>query len=378
MLAAPPLSLYIHMPWCVRKCPYCDFNSHHKPDEFPEKAYIERLCEQAKQVSHLAKGREIVSIFIGGGTPNLMSPDSYQQLFDILKQHYVFSDSIEITMEANPGAQEHHDFKAFRATGINRLSLGAQSFSDQQLKVLGRIHSSDEIIKAYHDARAGGFDNINIDIMHGLINQTVEQGLTDLQQAIDLKPNHISWYQLTLEPNTVFAKKPPPTSSIDTIDEMEQQGFALLKQYGYVHYEVSAFAQANQLCQHNLNYWQFGDYIGLGAGAHGKITDVSKQTIYRTTHYKRPETYMQSDKDFATFKAIAASDLAFEFMLNALRLYQAISFELFSQRTGLAKANIENILQDLQQQQFITLKPDTFELTPLGHRYLNDVVSSFL
>lgn len=344
----------------------------------PEAEYVARLCEQAKQASHFAQERKIISIFIGGGTPNLITPSSYETLLTCLKQHYRFAEDIEITMEANPGAQEHHDFKAFRETGINRLSLGAQSFSDAQLKALGRIHQADDISKVYDNARAGGFDNINIDLMHGLVEQTITEGLLDLQTAIDLKPNHISWYQLTLEPNTVFAKKPPKTTSHEEIAIMEEQGFDLLQTHGYEHYEVSAFAQNNKQCQHNLNYWQFGDYIGLGAGAHGKMTDLKSNKILRTTHFNRPETYLTSHKVFATIKVVPSEELAFEFMLNALRLYKKISYSLFMERTGLPIKHIEYILSDLQKQNLIHHNEHYFALTDLGKQYLNDVVSSFL
>jgi putative oxygen-independent coproporphyrinogen III oxidase len=348
------------------------------PEDFPEKNYIARLCEQAQQVSHLAKDREIISIFIGGGTPNLMSPESYEKLFAVLKNAYAFSDTIEITMEANPGAHEHHDFSAFLQTGINRLSLGAQSFSDTQLAALGRIHSAEEIKNAFQSARLSGFANTNIDIMHALIEQTTQEALHDLQQAIDLNPDHISWYQLTLEPNTVFAKKPPKTSTIDEIIEMEEMGFNLLNNHGYSQYEVSAFSKEGRQCKHNLNYWQFGDYVGLGAGAHGKITDIHQQTIFRTTHFNRPETYMQSQKDFATFEMIKPDELAFEFMLNALRLNGAVSFDLFTQRTGLANSHIEPILAKLEKKNLIKIYPTCFELSLLGKNYLNDVVTEFL
>ena len=348
------------------------------PEEFPEEKYIARLCQQAQQVSHLAKDREIISIFIGGGTPNLMSPESYDKLFSALKNNYSFCNNIEITMEANPGAHEHQDFSAFLQTGIHRLSLGAQSFSDTQLKALGRIHSADEIKKAYHAARNGGFDNMNIDIMHGLIHQTIEEGLDDLQHAIDLNPDHISWYQLTLEPNTVFAKKPPKTSSIDDIIEMEEKGFELLQKHGYAQYEVSAFSKQGRQCKHNVNYWQFGDYIGLGAGAHGKTTDAHQQKIFRSTHFNRPDTYMESKNDFATFEMIKQDELAFEFMLNALRLNRSVSFDLFQERTGLALTCIEPILAKLEHDNLIQIHQANFELTSLGKNYLNDVISGFL
>ena len=377
MLSNPPLSLYIHMPWCVRKCPYCDFNSHTQPTIIPEQLYIDRLCQQAKQIA-ASHSRPLNSIFIGGGTPNLISPKGYSVLMDTLTQCFTFTDGIEITMEANPGVIENQDFAAYRQTGINRLSIGAQSFSDEQLKNLGRIHSAKHIQTTYDNARKAGFENINIDIMHGLINQTIAEGLFDLQQAINLQPNHISWYQLTLEPNTVFAKKPPNIATDDDIFAMEKEGFALLQNHQYQHYEVSAFGKPNQHSQHNMNYWQFGDYIGLGAGAHGKITDLQNNLIYRTTHYKRPETYMQSDHIYATQTFIPAEDLAFEFMLNALRLNQPISFDLFEQRTGLPISTLEKHLSSLINKQFITMDRNSFSLTSLGRRYLNDVIAEFL
>jgi oxygen-independent coproporphyrinogen-3 oxidase len=377
-LKNPPLSLYIHMPWCIRKCPYCDFNSHQKPAQMPEEQYIERLCEQAKLASSLAKDREIISIFIGGGTPNLISPKSYHQLFNRLKNEYQLSSTVEITMEANPGAHEHHDWGAFLQTGINRLSLGAQSFSDTQLQALGRIHSAENIKQAYATARQSGFVNINIDLMHALIHQSVPEALDDLQQAIQLNPEHISWYQLTLEPNTVFAKNPPKTSSIDDIVDMEEKGVPLLNQQGYAQYEVSAFCKKDKQCRHNVNYWQFGDYLGLGAGAHGKITQIDDNKIFRTTHFNRPETFIESQKTFATFEMIKENELAFEFMLNALRLEHSVSFDLFEERTGLALATIEPTLNKLHHQDLLTIHKHSFALTLLGKRYRNDVISAFL
>jgi oxygen-independent coproporphyrinogen-3 oxidase len=366
------------MPWCIKKCPYCDFNSHTKPQSIPETAYIERLILQAKETAYLSFGRSIQSIFIGGGTPNLISPDGYKHLLEELGQHYNFADNIEITMEANPGAQEQHDFKGYREAGINRISLGAQSFDDKQLLKLGRIHSSEHIKRCFIAAREAGFDNINIDVMYGLVEQTTQQALDDLKQAIALQPNHISWYQLTLEPNTYFAKYPPKVASVDAILEIEIYGRLLLKECGYEQYEVSAYAKPNQQCRHNLNYWLFGDYIGLGAGAHGKVTNLDMQQIVRTTHYKMPESYLSRKETYATTEVIATDQLPFEFMLNACRLQQAISFELFEQRTGLSQQIIKKQLNQFSHENLIAYDQDQFCLTDTGHRYLNDVISCFL
>lgn len=276
MLALPPLSLYIHFPWCIRKCPYCDFNSHTLLTELPEKNYINSLLVDLEQDLDKVQDRPIASIFMGGGTPSLFSPEALNYLLVELSKRLAFSDAIEITLEANPGTVEYQRFWGYREAGINRLSLGIQSFSTEKLKCLGRIHDGDEAIKAVHAAKKAGFTNINLDLMHGLPKQSVIEGLEDLQIAFSLEPTHISWYQLTIEPNTEFYQQPPQLPLEETMGELQERGEEIFREKAYRHYEISAFSKDGYNCLHNRNYWQFGDYIGIGAGAHSKITDSKK------------------------------------------------------------------------------------------------------
>ena len=297
MLSLPPLSLYIHVPWCVRKCPYCDFNSHESKGELPEQQYIETLLEDLKADSSYIQGRKIHSIFIGGGTPSLFSAEAYQRLFEEIQTLVPFADNIEITLEANPGTVEQGRFAEYRRIGINRLSIGIQSFDAEKLEALGRIHSNDEAIHAAEQAREAGFDNFNLDLMFGLPEQSTREALNDLKTAITLKPAHISWYQLTLEPNTVFHRYPPALPEDDLIFTMQETGQALLASHGYQHYETSAYTKEGHACQHNLNYWRFGDYLGIGAGAHGKITLPEQNQIIRTRKSRQPDHYLnETDK----------------------------------------------------------------------------------
>lgn len=273
----PPLSLYIHTPWCIHKCPYCDFNSHALRGQLPEEEYIHALLSDFKSQQYLIQNRSIQTVFIGGGTPSLFSASSYKLLFKELRAMTPFDNEIEITLEANPGTIEQDRFAAYRECGINRLSIGVQSFQNEKLKQLQRIHSSEQAIKAINHCREVGFDNVNIDLMFGLPNQTINDGLSDLLTAISLNPSHLSWYQLTLEPHTAFHQNPPVLPADETIWELQQQGQQLLKENAFIQYEISAYAKTNRACRHNLNYWEFGDYIGIGAGAHGKITDINSK-----------------------------------------------------------------------------------------------------
>ncbi|NOZ38357.1 MAG: radical SAM family heme chaperone HemW, partial [Gammaproteobacteria bacterium] len=313
----PPLSLYIHFPWCVRKCPYCDFNSHAVKDHIPEAEYINALIADLEQELPLVWGRPISSIFLGGGTPSLFSPEALDKLFSALRARLTFTADIEITMEANPGAIERQRFNEYRAVGINRLSIGIQSFNDQHLEKLGRIHNRRDAYNAAEAAHAAGLNNFNLDLMFALPQQTLAQALSDLDEAMALEPAHISWYQLTIEPNTLFHQQPPMLPSDDHSWEMQQQGKEKLAAAGYTQYEVSAYARDTQ-CQHNLNYWHFGDYLGIGAGAHGKITRADTQTIQRHWKIKQPAAYIEhaaNEKRLSGTQILSENDASLEFMM---------------------------------------------------------------
>lgn len=372
-----PLSLYIHVPWCVRKCPYCDFNSH-ESRHIPEAEYVAALLQDLKQDAALAQGRQIQTIFIGGGTPSLFSADSYTQLLQQIHQIIPIAKDAEITLEANPGTFEYKKFAGFHNAGINRLSIGVQSFADDQLKALGRIHNPTEAIDAITAARAVGFEKLNIDLMHGLPGQTVTQALADLQQAIALRPTHLSWYQLTIEPNTVFYSKPPTLPDDDALGDIEEAGFALLAEQGFQRYETSAFARAGFQCEHNLNYWRFGDYLAIGAGAHGKITDLQQGSITRYQKTRRPDDYLASDKTFtAKRNQVSAQDLPFEFFMNTLRLHQPIPKTLFNERTFLNADAVQDSVQQAQAQQLLTETDTHWQTTELGQRFLNTLLNLF-
>lgn len=372
-----PLSLYIHIPWCIRKCPYCDFNSHKSPDVLPEQQYVDALIQDFEHDLANFPGRTLNSIFIGGGTPSLFSAAAYDTLFNAINSRLAFADDIEITLEANPGTVEQQRFNDYRALGINRLSLGIQSFNPRHLKALGRIHDDKQAYRAIDAARSAGFDNINIDIMHGLPGQTPEEGLNDLRTAINHQPEHLSWYQLTIEPNTVFYKTQPTLPNDDDLGILEEEGFKLLEHNQYERYEISAFCKKNKPSKHNLNYWLFGDYYGIGAGAHGKLT--SPDGIHRTRKYKQPHDYLNPDKSFlAATEQVSPNDVLFEFMLNATRLQHPIANTLFAERTGLRfDALLPGILQ-AQSKGLITLSKTHWHITPFGRRYTNDLQGLFL
>ncbi len=377
-----PLALYVHLPWCVRKCPYCDFNSHEAGhNALKEKAYTQALIRDLDTELPRIWGRKVSSIFIGGGTPSLFSATVLEQLMADLRARLNFYPDIEITLEANPGTAEAEKFHAFRELGINRLSIGVQSFADEKLKRLGRIHDAAEAHAAIRMAQAAGFNEINIDLMFGLPDQTIEQALSDLQTAIAHKPQHISWYQLTLEPNTVFYSKPPVLPEDDLIWDMQQQGQALLAQHGYEQYEISAYAKPGHRCAHNLNYWQFGDYVGIGAGAHGKITDVTAGAITRTARHRIPERYMElagTEAATAERKTLAQEDITLEFMMNVLRLKDGVSPSIFMQRTGLPINTVQNQLQEAEARGLIEWNISSLKPTEQGQRYLNDLLQLFM
>jgi putative oxygen-independent coproporphyrinogen III oxidase len=321
--------------------------------------------------------REIYSIFMGGGTPSLFSPESIERLLRALQNLIAFKNNIEITLEANPGTVEQSRFRGFHEAGINRLSVGVQSFDKEKLKQLGRIHDDEMAVRAIEALKKAGFDNFNIDLMHGLPHQTVEDALSDIQRAIALSPPHLSWYQLTLEPNTPFYHQPPPLPSEKKLADIEEKGLALIKQ-SYQHYEVSAYCKENFHCRHNLNYWEFGDYVGIGAGAHGKITEINSQKIYRTTKKKHPKDYLSAEDFLTEKKAIPSQTLPFEFMLNALRLQKAIPWQLFEERTFCDRKMLMCIFEQLRHKKLAEFNESSFTLTPLGHQFLNDVLQGFM
>ena len=380
-MTAPPLSLYVHLPWCVRKCPYCDFNSHGAPDGAPTTRYVEALLQDLEAEAPRAAGREVETVFLGGGTPSLFSPEEIARLLEGVATYLNLGDDAEITMEANPGAVEFGSPRGYRDAGVNRLSLGAQSFDDDMLGRLGRIHGSDDIVRAYEQAVAGGFDNINIDLMHGLPGQTVASADADLHAAIQLGPGHISWYQLTLEPNTVFHARPPEDLPGDeTIWAIQDAGAARLSEAGYEQYEVSAWARDHRRCRHNVNYWLFGDYLAIGAGAHGKITD--NQRVIRYHKPLNPRQYMQAVEagDLGPApKSLDKDDLVFEFMLNALRLVDGFDERLFMTRTGLGAGLLATAAGEAMAKGLLERTDDgVWRPTSLGRRFLNDLQAGFL
>ncbi len=385
LLTNPPLSLYIHIPWCIRKCPYCDFNSHGIKqlgglDDIPEQAYIDRLLLDLEQELPLVWGRRLHSIFIGGGTPSLFSAEGMDRLISGVRARIPFEGDIEITMEANPGTFEAERFAGFRQAGINRLSIGVQSFNARHLELLGRVHNPEQAIAAAEFAHQAGFRSFNLDLMHGLPDQTTEQALSDLQTAINLKPQHISWYQLTIEPNTLFYQQPPTLPVDDTLWSIQDEGQALLRQHGYGQYEISAFAKEPQFrSQHNLNYWQFGDYLGIGAGAHGKITRLDLNQVQRTTKSRHPKDYLQKTvTEVRTSHPIPEHEIPFEFMLNALRLLDGVPTAYFEQRGGLMLTDIQPAIDQAVEDGLLHITRDRIQPTEKGTLFLNELLQRFI
>jgi len=376
----PPLSLYIHTPWCVQKCPYCDFNSHQLKKPIPEDDYIECLLRDLEQEMPSVWGRQLSSIFIGGGTPSLFSPQSFDRLFSGVRALLPFHADMEITMEANPGTVEAEKFKGFFDAGINRISIGVQSFDNHFLQSLGRIHDGDEALRAFEIARNAGFNNINLDLMYALPNQTIAQALDDLTIATQLAPEHLSWYQLTLEPNTLFYHQPPPLPDDEAVCDIAEQGLALLSSTGYQRYEVSAYSREGQFpSAHNLNYWQFGDYLGIGAGAHGKITRADNQTITRISKRRNPKDYLNPDKSFIdTSRQIPPAEFPLEFMMNAMRLKNGIDESLFFKTTGLLLGQIEPALAQAENAGFLERTESRLRPSPNGYQFLNELLECFM
>ncbi|UTW10572.1 radical SAM family heme chaperone HemW [Marinobacterium rhizophilum] len=377
-LQLPPLSLYIHIPWCVRKCPYCDFNSHAARGELPEDAYVAALLEDLETELADVQGRSIDTIFIGGGTPSLFSAAAIKRILEGVAARTPLSAQAEITMEANPGTFEQERFAGFLAAGVNRLSIGIQSFSDAQLKALGRIHSADEAYRAVASARAMGFDNINLDLMHGLPQQDLAGAMLDLDTALSLQPEHLSWYQLTIEPNTEFNARPPSLPVDELLWEIQEQGQDKLAAAGFAQYEVSAYARDGRQAAHNLNYWAFGDYIGIGAGAHGKLTRPADNQIMRRWKQRQPTAYMDAARRLGGENAIARDELAFEFMLNALRLVDGVPVQLLQARAGLSPESIRLQLDRAVQQGLLQADPAHIRPTRQGRLFLNNLLEMFL
>jgi len=375
----PPLSLYIHIPWCVKKCPYCDFNSHEARTELPEPEYINALLLDLEQELPAVWGRRISSIFIGGGTPSLFAPESIFKLLSEIRSRLNLLPDCEITLEANPGSLELARFKDFRQAGINRLSIGIQSFHDDSLRALGRIHDSKQAIRAAEIASTAGFNSFNLDLMFGLPNQTIEQADSDIKQAIALAPQHISLYQLTIEKNTYFYTKPPALPAHDDLANMQEVLQQHLSRAAYRQYEVSAYASAGYTCKHNLNYWQFGDYLGIGAGAHGKISD--HESITRSWKIKHPQTYMDNvstDQRIGGSTKLKRQDLASEFMMNALRLSDGFDPKLFTERTGITIVDIRDQLKQAELKKLITWSTEKIKPTELGRKFLDDLLLIFM
>ncbi|PMR74703.1 radical SAM family heme chaperone HemW [Billgrantia endophytica] len=380
----PPLALYVHVPWCVRKCPYCDFNSHGVGHgaELPEAEYLSALISDLDADLALAGERELVSLFIGGGTPSLMSADFYSNLFEALSDRLALAPDIEITLEANPGTLEHGRFSAYRSAGINRLSLGVQSFQDAQLKVLGRIHSGDDAHSAVAEARRAGFDNINLDLMHGLPGQTPELALADLERALALSPEHLSWYQLTLEPNTEFHSHPPELPDEEILWDIQDLGHERLEAAGLARYEISAYARHGRRSRHNLNYWRFGDYLGIGAGAHGKLSvsgSDGKLHIERRWKTRQPASYLRRASDPRGFVAggtvVTEDELPLEFAMNALRLVQGVPMTDWPSHTGLPLQRLEARLVDAREKGLLVEDVQRLQASPRGLLFLNELLA---
>ncbi|WP_438864264.1 radical SAM family heme chaperone HemW [Neptunicella sp.] len=373
----PPLSLYIHIPWCVQKCPYCDFNSHGQKSALPEQEYIAHLLDDLAEDAKRVGERQVQTIFFGGGTPSLFSAAGIERILQGVAQRVNLADNAEITLEANPGTVESEKFIAFRAAGVNRISIGVQSFQADKLQGLGRIHDEQQALNAASYAHQAGLNSFNLDLMHGLPEQSVDNALFDLRTAISQQPPHLSWYQLTIEPNTLFASKPPTLPDDDILWEIQQQGHQLLAEAGYQQYEISGYSQPQHQCQHNLNYWRFGDYLGIGCGAHGKITDIGNGQIQRTVKVKHPKGYMNLSQPYLNqLNLVEAADRPFEFLMNRLRLTEACPIEDYGLYTGLELHQFEMQTKLLQAQDkgLLTITPSHWQVTDLGRRYLNSLL----
>jgi oxygen-independent coproporphyrinogen-3 oxidase len=375
----PPLSLYIHLPWCIRKCPYCDFNSHAAPEGIPAEEYVDALLRDVERELPGVWGRSVGTVYLGGGTPSLFPPAAISRLLSGVRARLPLAPDAEITLEANPGTVDQERFDAFREAGVNRLSIGVQSFEPGRLEALGRIHGRDEALAAADAARRAGFDNLNLDLMFGLPGQTVEAALADLDTAVGLGPGHLSVYQLTLEPNTLFHRHPPELPGEDTVAAMHDALHARLADAGYGHYEVSAFARSDRRCRHNLNYWRFGDYVGIGAGAHGKVS--RPDGIRRRWKQRHPQRYLDTaggDAAVGGERELSGDEALFEFLLNALRLTEGFEIELFERHAGLPGSLLERAIVPAVDKGLLERPGECLRPTELGRRYLDDLVGMFL
>jgi putative oxygen-independent coproporphyrinogen III oxidase len=378
VLAAPPLALYVHFPWCVRKCPYCDFNSYALSGELTAEPYLERLVRDLSAHAPQVEGREVISVFLGGGTPSLFAAEAIGRVLEAAAGQLRLAQDVEVTLEANPGTIERGAFREYRAAGVTRVSLGAQSFDAETLRALGRIHSAAETRRAAEELHAAGIANFNLDLMYALPRQGLPGALRDIEEALALSPAHLSHYQLTLEPGTLFAAQPPPLPDEDVAADMLAECAARLAAAGLRQYEVSAYAREGAQCRHNLNYWTFGDYLGVGAGAHGKLTFPAPALIERTTQPREPRRYLAAADAALARRAIGADELPFEFMLNALRLTEGFDAELFAARTGLEWSSIERQLLAASERGLLEPTPVGFRPSPRGLRFLNELLLAFL
>ncbi|MUK26355.1 radical SAM family heme chaperone HemW [Aliivibrio fischeri] len=382
MLIPPPLSLYIHIPWCIQKCPYCDFNSHALKAEIPEAQYISALIDDLDtdlaRYDMQSEPRKLHSIFIGGGTPSLITAPEIKRLLSEVEKRLPFSDDIEITMEANPGTVEAGRFAEYRQAGVNRISIGVQSFQQEKLEKLGRIHGKDEAIRAAHLAHEAQLNSFNLDLMHGLPNQSIEDALSDLQQAIALNPPHLSWYQLTIEPNTVFYYKPPTLPDDDDLWDIFEQGHQMLAKAGYVQYEISGYSKVGYQCRHNLNYWRFGDYLGIGCGAHGKLSFADGR-IVRTTKIKHPRGFLELTKPYLIDEQeVMDHDRPFEFFMNRFRLLEACPKQDFIDKTGLGFETIQETIDWAKEKKYLDETETHWQITEHGKLFLNDMLEAFM
>ncbi len=377
-MKAPPLALYAHFPWCVQKCPYCDFNSHKLRDELPERRYVDALIRDLDVQAPEVAGRPLTSIFLGGGTPSLFSPAEIGRFLAHARDMLGFAGDIEITLEANPGTIERGRFAEYRAAGVTRVSLGAQSFDERQLRLLGRIHSADETRRAAEELHSAGLTNFNLDLMYALPGQSAADAEADIREALALRPTHISQYHLTIEPGTVFAAAPPVQPADDVVEEMLDRSLQTLANENFAQYEISGYARADARCTHNLNYWSFGDYLGVGAGAHGKISDPTSGLIVRTQQTREPRRYLAADPRDRISKPIATADLPFEFAMNGFRLVEGFAGELFEERTGLPIAILERALGLGLERGLVERVANQWRATPKGFRFLNDILVELL
>lgn len=378
-LSLPPLALYVHIPWCIRKCPYCDFNSHAADTSLPEDEYVHALLKDLARDADHAQGRPLQSVFFGGGTPSLFSAHAIGRILEGAERLLGFSNDIEITLEANPGTFEQDRFRGFRTAGVNRLSIGVQSFQSEQLKALGRIHDGDDARRAIERSRAAGFDNFNLDLMHGLPGQSLALALADLDQALSFQPPHVSWYQLTIEPNTAFHSHPPQLPHEDILSDIQDAGGGRLVQAGLARYEVSAFALPGRESRHNRNYWEFGDYLGIGAGAHGKVTQPQQGRIVRTSKTRLPRDYLARGEDYhASQHPVSKAERILEFLMNGLRLVDGVPTALFAQRTGIDFAEIAPWWRTQVEKGLLYSPDQRLAATPLGLQFLDTVLSEWL